>query len=193
MGASLPAAPATATTAVLTSGPLGAVVPRELRPEAKTPRHAESRRAAFLSAPERIRTSDLRFRRPRLWRPPLECLHRGASRIDFEPSVVQHDPQSMQALRLGVAQQDPGPISHGPVAVNGSRRAQQAHGYARPAHRSEVSIAVTRPTVVIRVTVTTIVLGDAVAGCRSRLRGGRRSRLGLRSGRGGGCGRMGWR
>src|SRR3954452_15477599 len=75
----------------------------------------------------------------------------------------------------------------------------QAHGHSRPAHRSDVPVAVTRPAVVIRVAVTTVVLRNATAGRRSRLCRGRRRlcngrrrrlRCGLRSrlGRGGGCG-----
>ena len=60
--------------------------------------------------------------------PAVERLRRGAGRIHLEARAVEHDPESMQALGVGVAYQDPAPIAHGPVAVNGCPRARPASG-----------------------------------------------------------------
>ena len=69
--------------------------------------------------------------------PAVERLRHCAGRIHLEPRAMQHDPQSVQALRLGVAQQDPSPIAHCPMAVNGRRRARTraSAGFWR-AHRA---------------------------------------------------------
>ena len=95
------------------------------------------------------------------------------------PSDVPHRSAAMpaSARRMGRTR-GRGPIPRSLREPRSSAAAtatsHEARGHARPSHRSDVPVAVTRPAVVIRVIVTTVVLGDPVVGWRRRLRDGRR-------------------
>ena len=69
----------------------------------------------------------------------VERLPRGAGRVHLKPRPVQHDPQSVQALRLGVAQQDRAPVAHGRRSGSAGEASLQARASARrtrPAYTS---------------------------------------------------------